>query len=113
MEEATGTIPLWLWNTDQGSDITRWSNLPVKMGDSGNWNYNSRYADNLRVIISRVKIETDQFGNDTITTEYSLDTNPDIIHGTEETPGTPSCFIVGYDIIHDLKNQKYRIEMRL
>lgn len=64
------------------------------MGDSGNYNYNSRFADNLKVVVKQGGWEL-------------LDTNPDII------PGTPSCFVVEYDFIRDGVNDLYRLEMRV
>ena len=42
-----------LFTTDKARDIALWGNLPIKEGDSSKWNYNSRYADNLRVIIKQ------------------------------------------------------------
>lgn len=51
--EAAQDIPLLLWETNMGKQEALWTNLPIKMGDSDNWNYNSRYADNLKVIIRR------------------------------------------------------------
>lgn len=88
-----------LWRTDAGKVITQWSNLPVKMGGSSNYNYNSRYADNLRVIIRRGVP-----GQSVNPMTVLVDTNPDIIPGTGDTPGTPSCFIVEYDLLYQPDN---------
>lgn len=94
-----------------GYNDARWSNLPVKMGDSSNWNYNSRYADNLRVIVRQGIL-----GRPVEMRDVLVDTNPDIIPGTGDTPGTPSCFIVEYDFLYQLNgeagvNSLYRLEM--
>ena len=83
-----------LWTGDDFTDVKLWSNLPIKMGDSGNYNYNSRYADNLKVVIKH------EGGMP------FLDTNPSIT-GEEGS----SCFIVTYILSQISNNTIYRMEM--